>query len=337
METTNNYIETRQYRETNPTGANLWTAARYTALAVAIAVVVGLFARPEIYLIALLDVIVPLIPAALLLNPLIWRNVCPLATANMLPNGAAKRHKPDQREVRKMQILGMVLFMVLVPARRFLFNENAVVLAGIIVALIVVGAALGSYYDMKSGFCNSFCPVLPVERLYGSSPLIKVSNVRCFPRCTGCAPACIDLGPERAPRQALGNGNNGRLWAFTPFGMFVLAFPGFVLGYNSITDVVLNEAFMVYGRLYAYSAASLLLFGGLSVLFKISFNRLLPILSALAASVYYWYAAPTMMEAFRLGEQAGNILRVAIFALIGIWFVVAFRRSGPWVAHPHAA
>ena len=335
MEPTNNYLETRRYRESNPLGSGLWAAARYTALAVAIAVVVGLFVRPEISLVALLDVIVPLIPAALLLNPLIWRNVCPLATANMLPNGVVRRHKAEQHDVRKMLILGMVLFMVLVPARRFLFNENAVVLSATIIVLIVAAAALGSYYDMKSGFCNSFCPVLPVERLYGSSPLIKVSNVRCFPRCTGCAPACIDLGPDRAPRQALGGGNSSRFWTFTPFGLFVLAFPGFVLGYNSINDVVLDQALMVYGRVYAYSIASLLLFGGLAFFIKIRFNLLLPVLSALAAFVYYWYAAPTMMEAFRLGETAGDMLRVALFALISVWFVVAVRRARKGMPQPH--
>ncbi len=337
MEPTSDLNQGRRRATNHQLSTGLWVAARYTALGVAVVVVVGLFIKPQLSLVALLDIIVPIVPAALLLNPLIWRNVCPLATANMISNRIGPRRRPDQNSVRKMMVLGIVLFFVLVPARRFLFNENAIVLSSTIIALILVSLALGAYYDMKSGFCNSFCPVLPVERFYGFSPLVKVSNQRCVPRCTGCAPACIDLGPEKAPRQALGNARKGNFWTFTPFGVFALAFPGFILGYNSVTNGPLADAVNIYAVILGYSAAAAVLFGTLAIVFKLPFGRMLPVLTAVAAVAYYWFAAPTMIGAFGLDQLAGVTFRWAIFAFIGVWLVIAVRRSSNMVPQPRTA
>ena len=119
-------------------------------------------------------------------------------------------------------------------------------------ALAIAG---GLAFDAKAGFCNAICPVLPVERLYGQSPLVRIGNPRCS-SCTACAPACIDRSPVRAPRQALGAAASRRFWTFSAFGGFAAAFPGFVLGYFTSVDGELSTAPLVYAEVLGWAALS---------------------------------------------------------------------------------
>ena len=109
---------------------------------------------------------------------------------------------------------------------------------------------------MKAGFCNSICPVLPVERLYGQAPLATLSNPRC-PDCTLCTPrGCIDLSPSKSVAQTFGPVRRSQAWLFTSFGVFAGSFPGFVLGYFTWQDVPFAAAGTVYLAVGLVSAGS---------------------------------------------------------------------------------
>ncbi len=72
---------------------------------------------------------IPLIPASLLVTPHLWRNVCPLATLNKATNFLGGRRLLTPRIAGVTGPAGIVLLALMVPARRFLFNTDAAVLA----------------------------------------------------------------------------------------------------------------------------------------------------------------------------------------------------------------
>ncbi len=68
-------------------GAALWRTAQLVGVVSTVVLVVGLVVEADIALDVLWNVLIPLIPASLLISPAIWRNVCPLATINRFVRG----------------------------------------------------------------------------------------------------------------------------------------------------------------------------------------------------------------------------------------------------------
>jgi hypothetical protein len=290
---------------------------------------IGLVWRPELSLLILWTILIPLVPASLLLSPLIWRNVCPLATLNMLSSAREGRVRRKQTKNTAVVVtsMGIVLFLLMVPARRFLFNTEGIPLAATIAIVALLAILLGAAYDMKAGFCNALCPVLPVERLYGQSPLLTVSNQRCRV-CTACSAACIDISPHRAVSQQLGNSGGSLAWIAKPFGLFAAAFPGFVFGYFTIADGPLAAAWSVYLHVGAWAAVSGLGIVAVTLAFKLRSAVVLPVVAAVAVGIYYWYAFPPFTEAIGLGAVTARGGQIVLLILISVWLLRALR-TGP--------
>lgn len=304
----------------------VWRVIQAVGLTFTLALLVGLFLAPETSLGVFWKVLIPLVPASLLVNPLLWRNVCPLATLNMLPHGPGGLRHTD-RMSKGFAVVGLLLFAVLVPARRFLFNTDGPALAAAILGVGAAAVVLGMLFDAKAGFCAGICPVLPVERLYGQSPLIRVGNARCAP-CTVCARACIDLSPRMSVRPLLGPTRSSAAWVLTPFGAFAAAFPGFVFGYFTLSDVALSQAAMVYLHVGLWTAVSWAVVAGLALLPGASVARLLPTLGAAAVGLYYWFAVPDVAATLALPDAGSHHLRVAALGLVAAWWVGAQLRPG---------
>ncbi len=318
----------------------MWTGAQWLVLLATVALIVGLFMQPDRTLDILWFVLIPVLPATFLMNAGLWRGICPLATLNTLaPNerGATL----SRAWITWSAAIGIALLFILVPARHLLFNTSGFWLAIVIAAVAVLAFVMGFFVREKGGFCNSICPVLPVEKLYGQSPLVAVRNPRCVP-CTLCTSrGCLDLDPSISVRTAVGNGSGVREWIRTPFGVFAAAFPGFVFGYFQVADVPITEWMTVYGTILAWALGSLAGFALLAAILRISTFRLMPFLGALAVGVYYWYAAPASMDNF--GLPGGEILKWALLAFVAFWLVRALQRARgqeapqrPVAAHPVA-
>jgi len=190
----------------------LWGTAQLAVLLVTLALIGGFVIRPEASLNLLWGLLIPILPLTFLLGTGMWRSVCPLATLNMLPNPWAGRRDVSTRGARTAGVIGIVLLFVLVPARRFLFNTNGMIMAATVLAIAVLAVVLGFVYDAKAGFCNAICPILPVERLYGQYPLLSTNNPRC-PSCTACTPGtCIDLSPTRSLLETIGPSPARQSW-----------------------------------------------------------------------------------------------------------------------------
>jgi len=308
-----------------------WIGAQIIVFVLTLVVIAGLFFLPQPTLDILWFILIPVLPLTFMLNAGMWRDICPLATANMLMSSRPSRDLTESW-ISWSASIGILLLFVLVPARRFLFNMDGPILAIVVLAVTALAFTMGWFVKAKGGFCNSICPVLPVEKLYGQAPLFAVRNARCVP-CTHCtAKGCQDLDPVLSVRQSVGNGGGVKDWIRTPFGVFAAAFPGFIFGYFQLSDGVLSDFLTVYGTILGYAAVSLVGFAVLSLALRIPSHRLLPVLGGLAVGIYYWYAAPASLAAFDLA--GGEVLKWVMTAFVAFWLSRALRHATP-LPTPH--
>jgi hypothetical protein len=304
----------------------LWQVGQILGVLLTAGLIYGLWFRPSQSLTILWSVVIPVLPASFLVTPALWRNLCPLASANMALNRWAKRPAVPRRLAPYAGGIGIALLALMVPARRFLFNGDGVVLGITIIVIVVLALGLGAVYQAKAGFCNALCPVLPVERLYGQHPLVELGNPRC-PVCTVCTTGCIDIAPRKSIPAVLGRGRRSHEWLTSTFGIFAAAFPGFVLGYFTVDDGPLSSAGAIYLHIGVAALGSYLLTAAVVKLGSVRAQMMMPVLAALAAGVYYWFASPVFAEAVRLPPIAGQVIRVAALGLVAFWLFKALASS----------
>ncbi len=305
----------------------LWQVAQGLVLLITLALIAGFFLAPTASLNLLWNVLIPILPATFLIAPALWRGVCPLATLNMMPGRIGQR-KLSAKALPVVGAVGILLLVVLVPARRFLFNEQAVALAVVVILVAVAALALGFFFGEKAGFCNAVCPVLPVEKLYGQHPLVAVGNPRCG-TCTLCTPkGCLDLVPPKAALHAAGVSNGSRAWLRSVYGVFAAAFPGFIVGYYTTVNGPLATAGAVYLHVALWAAGSYALTALTVLLLKVPAARMLPVLAAAAVGLYYWYAGPLVAEALAVGAAGALVIRVLALGLTAVWLYRALGRTG---------
>ncbi|RMF64642.1 MAG: hypothetical protein D6746_01385 [Bacteroidetes bacterium] len=312
----------------------LWRAVQVVNLLVTVALLAGLFFYEGPTLAVLWNVLIPLLPATFLIAPALWRGICPLATLNLLTNGLRGRRPLPVHWLRPAGTLGIALLFVLVPARRFLFNEHGFPLALIIVAVALAALGLGAFFDLKAGFCNAFCPVLPVEKLYGQHPFVSFRNPRCA-TCTLCTPkGCLDLSPRKSALQATTTAEGPGRWLRTPYGVFAAAFPGFIAGYFTTTDGPLATAPGIYLHIGLWALGSYLLVTGLVRVVRIRAAVALTLLAGISVGLYYFFATPSVISTLGLSEPALWIVRTALIGLALAWLVRGLRRLQPSIRFP---
>lgn len=88
------------------------------------------------------------------MNPMIWRNVCPLATLNELGSRRSAGRLLTPPVLTLMWAVGIGLLVLMVPARRFLFNANGVAMTVTVSAVAVLAVATGLVVSRRAGFCK---------------------------------------------------------------------------------------------------------------------------------------------------------------------------------------
>ena len=206
-----------------------WDAIRVASLLAALALCITLFVSAHDGLFVFWGLIIPLLPLLFFLAPGFWRNVCPLATSNQAPRRLGlQRSRSLPPTVRAYGFLvPIVAFLALVPARKVVFNSNGVALGILLLATLAVAFVGGVAFKGKSGWCSSFCPLLPVQRVYGQTPFIVVRNSHCEP-CVGCAKNCYDFNPHVAQ---IADFHDPDPYRGAYRKLFAGAFPGLVLAY----------------------------------------------------------------------------------------------------------
>lgn len=305
-------------RDWNRTG---WRVARVAILVVTGTLIIGLVLWPAIALRVMWDLLIPLLPASFLIAPQLWRGICPLATLNQWSSGSFGRRQLSGRLLIAANTLGILLLVLLVPARRFLFNENGPALAVTIAIVAVAALILGALFNGRAGFCNAVCPILPVERFYGQHPLLKL-DTRCCDKCTLCIPkGCLDLDPTKSIAQAIGPAVGRHRWLTTTYGIFGGALPGFIIGYYTTSNVPWTAASGVYLWVALCSAGSYLATTVMVRVLGLTGPVSLALLAASAVALYYWWAAPLIAESLYLPPLGGLVGRGAALALVAFWLM----------------
>lgn len=305
----------------------VWRVAQAGGLILTAVLLAGLFLRSETTLRLLWYAVIPLLPIVFLIQPKLWRNVCPLATLGALSSRRGRGRKLDARLIRWTIPTGILLLAVLVPARRFLFNSHGPALAVVIMGVAALAVGGGFLFERKAGFCNGICPVLPVERLYGQRPVFDLRTGHCA-ACSLCTvPGCLDLSRGKSIPQILGRARNSNDWLFAPYGVFAAAFPGFVLGYYLVPDLTLAAAGRVYAVIAATAMASYVIVASLVALTRVPYGYAMPALGALALLFYYWWGAAGIALAWEWNTAAVHAIRGATVLLLGIWLFNVVRRS----------
>ena len=242
-----------------------------------------------------------------------WRNICPLAASNQTPRalGLTRAITAPAWLKEYGYVIAFSLFIGFVVLRKVGLDDS-----GPLSALLLLGAMTGAFaggmlLKGKSGWCSTICPLLPVQRIYGQTPLLMVANAHCQP-CVGCVKNCYDFNPRAAYLADLDEGDS--YWSgYRKY--FVGAFPGVIVGFFATP----NLAWM--GVAIAVSLAS---FATLVTFWKTSAHTLTSLYGAVAFSLFYWWASEILPEALTWPARAAAI------ALAATWFVRTRRMEQPF-------
>lgn len=186
-----------------------------------------------------------------------------------------------------------MLFFGLVAARFSGLDDNATALGGVLGAVVTVAFADGVVFKRKSGWCSSICPLLPLQRAYGQTPLVTVPNSHCA-TCVGCTKHCYDFKPHAAYQADLADPDPR--WS-APRKLFAAALPGFVLGFFTLATRLDTPTPQKYGLLILFVLVSVGLFSALENMSALSPATLTATYSAAALNIYYWFCGPSLVSA----------------------------------------
>lgn len=284
----------------------------------------GLWVAPEGSLKIWWGGVVPVLPALFLVAPKAWRNVCPVAALEIAA-GRRSGRVLDAADSVRMGGLGAVLFASMVPARPLLLDHHAPALAGLLAAVALVAVLRGRTHAVRAGFCNAFCPLGPLERLYGQRAMIDVAPTHC-PSCSACTRrGCLDVAGDKAFRQLVGAPRRAS-WLKRPQGVLAAAMPGFVIGYAAIGAVP------TWSRAYAAVAlgglVSVALTATAAFLVRESSRRVPPVLAALSALGFYQLVAPASVAGWDVPWLDASV-RWAGTAVVVVWAARTGRRTAP--------
>jgi nitrite reductase (NADH) large subunit len=331
-----NYTQMRQ-----PLSLKAWQMLRIGGVACALALIVLLFVKPDAGLWLFWGIAVPVLPALFFVAPGVWRNVCPMATLNQTPRVFRfTRGLTLPRWLREHgYLIGIAIFLAVVPTRKVIFNDNGPALALLLIAVLAVAYLGGMVFKGKSGWCSSgMCPLFPVQRVYGQTPFAVVPNSHCQP-CVGCAKNCYDFNPNVAYIADM-NDQDRHYSGYRK--LFVGAFPGLVLGFYRVPNPPAISELEMYGRFAVYVLASVALFFTLETLLRVSAVKLTTLFGAAALNIYYWYTGDILAE--KVGEIAGTgtpdavswAIRGVVAALTVVWVVRTYRKERAFVAQATA-
>lgn len=309
----------------------VWDVIRVASVLVSVGLAVSVALEPQPMLDVVWGMVVPLVPITLLLVPGLWRNVCPLATVSQLPRRLGRRSRRAAPS-SVMVPAGMMTLLVLVTARKVWFNHSGLATAGLIVAAVVVAVLTGLLFRGKSGWCTGMCPMLPVERLYGQMPWIRLGDTLCG-GCVSCTKHCPDRTPGAAALTELAAQTADGKRRARLRRAFAAVFPGFVAGYFLVPSVpAITASTMVMG------VVSCSVLSGVVFLFldHVAARFRFALIAGFAASavwLYYGLGADSFVGAWRrvLGITPFPWVPTAVRVLVGVialaWWAVAVQRQ----------
>jgi hypothetical protein len=297
-----------------------WRLTQLVVWLVGIAILISLLFFPSIGILVFWNILIPVAPLLFVLAAGVWRNVCPLATTNLLPRhfGLSKRKKLSATQLGKLNLVAVIALYVIVPMRHAIFNSNGTATVVLIISMAVTGVVLGFFYEWKSIWCSGLCPVHPVEKLYGGNVIMPVPNAHCA-QCMNCVIPCPDSTPNIQPGASRKNFYHKLSgWLITG------GLPGFIWGWFHVPDEARISGFNTFIQVYKMPllgfALTMIIYGVLSKIILVKFERkLVSIFAAAGVSCYYWYRIPSL---FGFGNFASDGLLFNLRNSIPGWSIV---------------
>ena len=318
-----------QLRERSRVPMSVWHAIRILSVLSTITLIVTLFVQPTLGLRILWGLIIPVLPVLFFIAPGIWRNICPLAAVNQVPRlfGFTRGLKLPPVLVEYNYVIGFSLFFILASSRKWLFNQSGTATAFFVAGLLIAAFTGGLIFRGKSGWCSSFCPMLPIERMYNQTPFVTVGNSHCTP-CVGCTKNCYDFNPKVANLADMYDDNP----YFSNYRRFFMgAFPGFILAFVLVPNPPDISILAIYGQFLVYMLVSVGSFFVLDSFLKITSIKITTVYAAMALNLFYWFVFPGWFNMF-FGVAAPPILiwvaRIILFAA-SLWWVAKSYRKEP--------
>ncbi|QAU35649.1 FAD-dependent oxidoreductase [Janthinobacterium sp. 17J80-10] len=318
-----------------------WHVLRILTVLAALTMAVLLITQPKWALPLFWMLVVPLLPAVFMIAPGLWRNLCPMAALNQTPRlfgfSRGLAHTPRIREYS--YVLGIALFFLFVSSRKWLFDQNGVASGALI--LFGLGAAFvgGLVFKGKSGWCSSICPLLPIQRIYGQTPLKLIGNAHCQP-CVGCTKNCYDFNPKVA---FLADQYDDDRYHAGYRRFFAAALPGFILAFftmpNAVSPLASTAATLEGGAIYThfllYAGVGMALYKTCETFLKVPVNSLNVLFGAAAFNIYYWFAASgwfaalsTLSGQWAVPVGAPYLIRVPLWIASAMWIWHGFATEG---------
>ena len=351
--------DTKQNGEFTPFSIFIWRVIQLIVWLIVAVILWFLFFYPRLGEILFWDILIPVAPILLVLGPGIWRNVCPLATTNLLPRhfNLSKKAKLNFSQIGRLNLIGVILLYLIVPLRHAIFNNNGVATGYLIISMVLIGTIAGFFYEWKSVWCSGLCPIHPVEKLYGENVLLTVINAHCD-SCMNCVTPCPDSTPNIKATSTIKT-NSHKLAAILITG----GLPGFIWGWFQVPDVHYVASFYQILKVFIWP------FSGLAISFiiyniteriiknlkdktsiQIYSKKLTAIFAALAVSCYYWYRIPSLFG-YGYFKKDGVLINLQPklhswpFSLITIllvifffyWFVFRKANKKSWTIRPQFA
>lgn len=329
----------------------IWRIVQAAVWAAGAAILFCLLFFPSLGLLLFWNILIPVAPALLVVATGVWRNVCPLATTNLLPRhlGLSKRKKPTAIQSGKLNLIAVISLYALIPLRHAIFNTNGAATASLIMSMAVIGTGMGFIYEWKSAWCSGLCPVHPVEKLYGGNVLMSIPNAHCS-QCMNCVAPCPDSTPNIHP-----NSSSKTIWHQISGLLIIGGLPGFIWGWFHVPDetgiTTISALLQVYQLPLIGFAATLAIYALLSKIIQARYDRkLIAFFAASAVSCYYWYRIPSLLGFGNFGKDGLLInLRNALpewsIAAMTItttlfffyWLVMRNQNKTSWVIRPEYA
>ncbi|HEY1017955.1 MAG TPA: hypothetical protein VGE25_03110 [Sediminibacterium sp.] len=299
-----------------------WRLAQSGVWLVGAGILLSLFLFPKIGLLLFWHILIPVAPALFVFAAGVWRNVCPLATTNLLPChwGLSQRKKLTATQSGKLNLLSVLLLYTIVPLRHAVFNTDGVATGLLIVTLSTVGITLGFFYEWKSAWCSGLCPVHPVEKLYGSNVAFTVPNAHCD-KCMNCVVPCPDSTPNIHPSASVKT-----IYHKLSGWLIVGGLPGFIWGWFHVPDHAYTAGINAFPGVYQMPLMGMLLTLSIYAIFAElvvpgSEKKLSSLFAAAGVSCYYWYRLPAL---FGMGDFKEDGFLVDLSASLPFWVIRAF-------------
>lgn len=271
------------------------------------------------------NILIPVAPALLVIATGVWRNVCPLATTALLPDrfGFSKKKKLSSSQRNRLNLIGVLALLLIIPLRHVLFNTSGQATAIILIVIILASIITGFIYERKSVWCSGLCPIHPVEKLYGFGVALSLPNIHCN-ECVKCAVPCPDSTPNMSA-QALRTSRTSKISEL----LLVGAFPGYIWGWFHVADYTgfsgWKNLLTVYGYPVLGSLVTLSLYLILEKRFKKNNKKIIiNLFAAAAVSCYYWFRLPQLFG-FDLMHSNGKLIDLTHF--LPAWSMVILNLS----------